>query len=250
MTPSITVVTVTYNAAPLLPGLIDSLRAQTDRDFEWIVVDGASTDGTVHLLKSAGNIVSKWISEPDFGIYHAMNKALAAATGDYYLVVGSDDRLAPQAIQQYRDALTASGADIISACIKIGGSIIRPGRGTPWLYGQAGYVSGHSVGSLIRRNLHSRFGYYSRRFPIAADQYFLKKAIQGGASLAARDFVAGEYSLQGLSSVDTLGTLCEIYRIQMETEKSPVLQTGIFVLRLLKNFPAIAAQASRVAKAS
>jgi glycosyltransferase involved in cell wall biosynthesis len=172
-----------------------------------------------------------------------MNKALAMASGDYYLVLGADDRPAPQAIEQYRNAIDDCGADIISACIRVGEVTIRPGRGAGWLYGQAGYVSGHSVGTLIRKGLHSKFGYYSRRFPIAADQYFLKRAIGGGASVAVRDFVAGEYSLLGLSSVDTLGTLCEIYRIQMETEKAPVLQTGIFILRLLKNFRAIAARA-------
>ena len=88
MKPAISVITVTFNAAALLPGLMDSLRTQTDRDFEWVVVDGASTDGTVALLNSSGDILSHWISEPDFGIYDAMNKALQMARGEYYLVMG------------------------------------------------------------------------------------------------------------------------------------------------------------------
>lgn len=245
----ISVVTVTFNAVARLSALIDTLRAQTDRNFEWVVVDGGSTDGTVDLIKGADDVVGKWVSEPDFGIYHAINKALSMASGDYYLVVGSDDRLHPHAIRRYREVIAESAADIITACIKVDESIVKPGRRPAWLHAQAAYVSGHSVGALIRTRLHSRFGYYSRRFPIAADQYFLKKALGGGASLAVSDFVAGEYSSQGLSGVDVLGTLCEIYRVQMETEKSPLLQTLIFMLRLLKNFPTIVTRVRRTGEA-
>lgn len=96
--PDITVITATYNASKVLPGLIDSLRSQTDQDFEWIVVDGASTDGTVELVEAAGDVVTRWVSEPDFGIYHALNKALGLATGEYYLVLGADDRLRTEGV--------------------------------------------------------------------------------------------------------------------------------------------------------
>jgi len=123
MKPTISVITVTFNTAKLLPGLIESLRAQTDRDFEWIVVDGASTDETIHLIKSAGDVVTNWISEPDFGIYHALNKAVRMATGQYYLVMGADDRLNPDAIAQYREHAYRSKADIITAMIMRNGKI-------------------------------------------------------------------------------------------------------------------------------
>src|SRR5574343_103309 len=86
--PSISIITVTFNAAAHLPTLIDSLRNQSDRGFEWIVVDGASTDKTVDLLEASG-IVTTWISEPDFGIYDALNKAIRLSTGEYYLVLGA-----------------------------------------------------------------------------------------------------------------------------------------------------------------
>ena len=123
MKPTISIITVTYNAAHVLPGLIDSLRAQTDRGFEWVVVDGASTDGTVELLSESGDVITRWISEPDFGIYHAMNKALQIMTGEYYLVVGADDRLNPDTIAQYRHYAQISGADIVTALIKRNGII-------------------------------------------------------------------------------------------------------------------------------
>ncbi len=84
ISPTISVITATYNASKTFSGLIDSLRNQTDQAFEWIVMDGASTDGTVEQIKAANDVVTRFVSEPDFGIYHALNKALGLATGEYY----------------------------------------------------------------------------------------------------------------------------------------------------------------------
>ncbi len=239
---SITVVTVTYDATPVLRGLIESLRAQTDRDFEWVVVDGASTDETVELIKSAGDVVSKWISEPDCGIYDAMNKAVRLASGEYYLVCGADDRLSPTAVADYRRIATQAQADIISACVESVTGVVRPAQGQSWRRGQSAFVSHHSVGTLIRKSLHQEFGDYSRRFPIAADQYFLKRVCMSpGVRFAAADFVAGHYSMDGLSGSDIPGTMAEFFRVQLETERYPSLQVLLYGLRLMRHFGRIVA---------
>lgn len=242
MTTSITVITVTYNAALVLPGLIDSLRVQADREFEWVVVDGASTDGTVEMIKSAGDVVSKWISEPDCGIYDAMNKAVRLASGEYYLVCGADDRLSPTAVGDYRRIATQTQADIISACVDSDGGLVRPAQGQSWRRGQSAFVSHHSVGTLIRRNLHQAFGDYSRRFPITADQYFLKRVCMSpGVRFAAADFVAGRYSMDGVSGSDIPGTMAEFFRVQLETERYASLQVLLYGLRLMRYFGRIVA---------
>lgn len=234
----ISIITATYNAAPVLPRLIESLRAQADRDFEWIVVDGASTDDTLAILAAAGDVVTTFISEHDFGIYDALNKGLKTASGDYYLVLGADDSLYPDAIKQYRAALLAGPVfpDIVTASISSGGSVCSARVGRAWLYGLRGYVSSHSIGALIKRSLHDSHGYYSRKFPIAADQYFIKKAGDSGAVIKVCDFCAGVYGTEGVSSVDVAGTLTEIFRIQLATEKNKFFQLMIFVGRLLKNY--------------
>jgi glycosyltransferase involved in cell wall biosynthesis len=237
MTSTIAVITVTYNAAPVLSGLIASLRAQTDRDFEWIVVDGASTDGTIELIKSAGDVVSKWISEPDYGIYDAMNKAVRLASGEYYLVCGADDRLSPTAVADYRRIAAQTQADIVSACVESDVGVVRPAQGQSWRRGQSAFVSHHSVGTLIRRSLHQAFGDYSRRFPIAADQYFLKRVCMStGVRFHAADFVAGHYSMEGLSGSDIPGTMAEFFRVQLETERYASLQVLLYGLRLVRHF--------------
>jgi glycosyltransferase involved in cell wall biosynthesis len=242
MISSITVVTVTYNASAVLSGLIDSLRAQTDRDFEWVVVDGSSTDGTVEMIKSAGDVVSKWISEPDCGIYDAMNKAVRLARGEYYLVCGADDRLSPTAVANYRRVAAQTTADVISACVESNVGVVRPAQGQSWRRGQSAFVSHHSVGTLIRKSLHQEFGVYSRRFPITADQYFLKRVCMSpGVRFAAADFVAGHYSMDGLSGSDIPGTMAEFFRVQLETERHTSLQVLLYGLRLMRHFGRIVA---------
>lgn len=236
MKPTVSVITATFNASKLLPGLIDSLRAQTDRDFEWIVVDGASTDGTVELIKSAGDVVTNWISEPDFGIYHALNKAVQIAAGEYYLVMGADDRLNPDAVAQYRDHAYSSQADIVTAIIMRNGKIERRKPCWPWLYAHHAYVSEHSVGSLIRKALHEKFGLYSKRYPIGADLLFLKKACSNPETMVIKaDFVAGTFGFTGTSREDRGGAICDYFRGQFETEKYKYFQIILFVAKVLKN---------------
>jgi glycosyltransferase involved in cell wall biosynthesis len=212
------------------------LRAQTDHDFEWIVVDGASTDGTVDLLKSAGNILTRWISEPDFGIYHAMNKALQMTTGEYYLIAGADDRFNPDAIAQYRENAYRTKADIITALIMRNGKIERRKPCWPWLYAHHAYVSEHSVGSLIRKSLHEKFGFYSNKYPIGADLLFLKNVCSNPETkLIKADFVAGTFGFEGKSREDRAGAICDYFRAQFETEKHKYFQIFFFALKVLKN---------------
>ncbi len=236
MKPTISVITVTINAVKLLPGLIDSMLSQTDRDFEWIVVDGASTDGTVELIKSTGDVVTNWISEPDFGIYHAMNKALQMATGEYYLVLGADDRLNPDAIAQYRKHARNSEADIVTALIIRNGIIEQRKPCWPWLFAHHAYVSEHSVGSLIRKDLHEKYGFYSPLYPIGADVLFLKTVCSNqDTRICKGDFVAGTFGFAGTSRVDRVGAICDYFRAQFATEKHKYFQIILFIFKLLKN---------------
>jgi glycosyltransferase involved in cell wall biosynthesis len=72
----ISIITVCFNSADYIKSTIESVLMQNHPDIEYIIVDGQSTDGTVDIIKSFGDGISKWISEPDFGIYDAMNKGI------------------------------------------------------------------------------------------------------------------------------------------------------------------------------
>lgn len=87
----VTVVTVVFNDAAHIEGTLLSVTGQTYKNVEYIVVDGKSTDGTMDLIRRYSDKITKWISEPDRGIYDAMNKGLALATGDYVIFMNSGD---------------------------------------------------------------------------------------------------------------------------------------------------------------
>lgn len=232
---TISVITATYNAAAHLPKLIESLRAQTDKDFEWVVADGSSSDGTLGLLKDAADISITVSSQPDFGIYDALNRAIKISKGEYYLVVGSDDFLFPNAIEDYRKAIQESGADIVTATVMAQERQLKPKKGKAWLYGSRAFVSAHSVGSLFRKSLHTKFGYYSKMFPVSAEDLFTQKACRNGASCYNARFIAGEFTTAGLSNTDIIAALTDGFRVQLLMEKK-FPQLIIFLLRLIKNY--------------
>ena len=237
--PRIAILTATFNNALIIQKLIESLIAQTDQDFAWIVADGASLDGTRELLEQHQDRFTHLAidSRPDFGIYDALNRAISISNCDYYIVAGADDYFLPNAISDYKDAIKASSADLIVANIETGGIIKtpRPSK-AQWLYGQFAHVTSHAVSLAIKRELHTVYGLYSKYFPIAADQLFLLRAINGGASLSYNSFTAGYFdSENGLSGCDTLGTLLEGYRVQVLTGQSLILQTTLLVARILKH---------------
>lgn len=238
----LSIVTATFNAAAQLPGLVASLAAQTDRDFEWVVADGGSTDGTLALLETAAGarLPLAWHSEPDFGIYDALNKAVRRARGTHYLVVGADDRLDADAVANFKRLIDDSGADIVTAAVRVGSDrvVARP-RGRPWLNGPRAYVTCHAVGTAFRRSLHDELGWYVRRYPITADLLFIAHAVRAGARVAEGGFVAGTYAGSGVSATDVAGVLSEFFRVQLEVQPHRPLQLLLHVLRLLRHAPTL-----------
>lgn len=91
--PKISIITINYNDAIGLEKTILSVLNQTYSDFEYIVIDGNSTDGSKEVIQKYQNKINYWVSEPDKGIYNAMNKGINAATGDYLLFMNSGDVL-------------------------------------------------------------------------------------------------------------------------------------------------------------
>ncbi|MFT4601111.1 MAG: glycosyltransferase involved in cell wall biosynthesis, partial [Arenicella sp.] len=87
----ISIVTVAYNAASTIKDTIDSVLSQKGIELEYVIVDGGSKDGTVEVVKSYGDKIHQFTSEPDKGIYDGMNKGVAMATGDVIGILNSDD---------------------------------------------------------------------------------------------------------------------------------------------------------------
>ena len=115
LAPLISIVTVSLDDAGGLRSTAGSLAEQTYQAFEWLVIDGGSTDGTVALIQALGPAIDHWSSEPDRGVYDAMNRGLRTATGDYLMFLNAGDRLAdPEALQAVVEALIGlPGLDLL-----------------------------------------------------------------------------------------------------------------------------------------
>jgi glycosyltransferase len=108
----ITVITVVFNGARTITDCLASVARQTHPDIEHIVIDGASTDGTADLVRSSSARVARFISEPDRGMYDAMNKALALATGEVVAILNADDVYADDSVlSEVEDVFSKTGCD-------------------------------------------------------------------------------------------------------------------------------------------
>jgi glycosyltransferase involved in cell wall biosynthesis len=236
--PLITIITVVFNGSATLENTIRCVARQTYDNVEYIIIDGASADGTLDIIKKHEHIIDYWLSEPDCGIYDAFNKAISRASGDYYLVLGCDDELFEDAIQQVVNTkLKYADVDFVVASMWLGNKLrkgMRPHMG--WL-GAHAMVNGHSVGMLIRTKVHDQLGLYATRYALCADGLFIKKLFSSGFRGVESDVVMGRFSTGGASNSNIARGLCEGFLVQLETEKHYFLQVLIFIVRLIKNCP-------------
>lgn len=234
-TPTITVITATRNCADLLPTLVASLRAQTDQDFTWLVADSQSSDATLAVVDASGLADVKVTCEADFSIYDALNRAVRLCKNDYYLVLGADDVIRKDCVANYRQIAFETSADVVVAAVETFNTVRRPLLGQRWLRGGNAICASHSVGTLIRRDLHGRFGYYSNRYVNAADMHFILKAASDPRTrIVAAPFIAGEFSNDGVSSVDELASLGDFFRLQLAVGENRALQLALYGARVTR----------------
>lgn len=178
----ISIITAAHHALPGLKATVESLRAQTFRDFEHVVVDGASTDGTPEWLAAEGHGI-RWVSEPDEGIADALNKALGMAEGDYVLALHAEDTLlSPESLAEASSEL--DGSDIVSFDVLFstaaGDRHLRSRGLSPKLEFKT--TIPHQ-GAFCRRDLFDRIGAFDSTFRIALDYEFFLRARRRGVSL-------------------------------------------------------------------
>ncbi|HET7834030.1 MAG TPA: glycosyltransferase family 2 protein [Gallionella sp.] len=118
--PLLTVITVVFNGAATLEQTICSVIEQTYANIEYIVIDGGSTDATLDIIRKYGDKIDYWVSEKDAGIYDAMNKGIALATGDYIGMLNSDDFFSnPEVLEKIAARLDVSHVDAVFSCLDI-----------------------------------------------------------------------------------------------------------------------------------
>lgn len=171
----ITIITVSFNSEATIKQTIDSVLAQDYPNIEYIVVDGASKDGTVDILKSYGDRI-KYISEKDKGIYDALNKGLKLATGDVVGTIGSDDFLPNSSVLGHvAEAFIQTGKDVIYGDLQY----INPDNDEKivryWSSGEykienwlKGWMPPH-LSCYIKREAFEKYGNYITDFTCSGD---------------------------------------------------------------------------------
>lgn len=207
----LSIITINYNNAAGLKKTLDSVAVQTCADFEHIIVDGASTDGSVEIIRaySQSSIANChkiiWLSEPDNGIYNAMNKGLRLAQGEYTLMLNSGDYLVDEnVIDKVLPFL--DNTDIIQ------GNVIE--EYPHQTIRNCGYgissisffdvLDAHFLhqASFIRLETMKRYGYYDESYKKAADSYFYITALAlGNASFKYINVDVANFDVNGISSM-------------------------------------------------
>jgi len=170
------VITVCLNNASTINRTIESVLSQTYKNIEYIIIDGASSDNTLSLVYDYSYRISKVISEPDKGIYDAMNKGIALATGDVVSFLNADDYYASSdVIEKVASAFTASGAaccygDIYYVEQSNTSKIVRYWKTSKFKIGsfQYGWCPPHSAFFVLRSVIH-RWGGFDLNYKIAGD---------------------------------------------------------------------------------
>jgi glycosyltransferase involved in cell wall biosynthesis len=176
--PLISVITAVFNGAATIEKTIQSVVGQSFRNFEYIVVDAASSDGTVGILEGFGDRIDHWRSEPDAGIYDAWNKALQLARGRWIAFLGADDEYYPDALENYARFLSSHDdgtLQYLSSRVALMREGCRLGTiGRAWRWPEfSRYMSVAHVGSLHRRELFEQYGSFDPGYRICGDYELL-----------------------------------------------------------------------------
>jgi glycosyltransferase involved in cell wall biosynthesis len=172
----VSIITVVYNGADHIRDCIESILTQTYPAIEYIVIDGNSTDGTVDIIRSYGTKIAKFISEPDNGLYDAMNKGIGMATGDVIGILNADDFYRHErVIENMVATFDRTGSDAVYGDLlyvdRVNPKLIKrywrsgnfTGRNFLW-----GWMPGHPT-FFAKRSLYEQYGKFRLDMKSAAD---------------------------------------------------------------------------------
>ena len=200
----ISIITINYNNKDGLKNTIESVRKQSDKNFEYIIIDGGSTDGSVDIIKNNEDIIRHWVSERDKGIYNAMNKGVTRARGKYCLFLNSGDVLHDSDVigkvnkcREEADILFGNVCNISADGKK---HMYVPSTDmTLLLIMETGI---HHAGSFIKTELMHKYP-YDETLRICADRkFFIQSLVIDNCNYHNLSFTVCDFELGGISSTN------------------------------------------------
>ena len=220
--PKISVVTICFNE-PGLDHTLKSVREQTYRGFEWIVIDGGSNKETLDKFQRYRDIIDVFVSEKDAGIYDAMNKGIRRASGEYIIFMNAGDCFYDRhVLERVAEFMQTDNSDVIYGYIKVVGKR----QNTRFIYIPAIDIQSDPdfffeknfphQGEFIRRDLFDRCGMYRMDYKIWSDWVGNLTFHRSGARFSEIDCVIARYDDGGISSTRSLESQMENARVKIE----------------------------------
>jgi glycosyltransferase involved in cell wall biosynthesis len=248
MDPLFSVITVVYNGAAKLQETLDSLFMQEFSSWELIVIDGASTDSSVDIIKKNAERISYWVSEKDKGLYDAMNKGIAAARGEYLYFLNVGDLLAEPGVLQHVAALSGNKPALIYGLARTH----KNPMGFEYTFGREislrdFYFNVAPIchqASFIHRDVFRKIGNYDLRYRLFADMdHFIRIFRDKSLKKAYTHYLIAYYEVEGLSFNNRFISLRENlnsawrhlpwYISSLKTLNFPILWMKVSMIRLL-----------------
>lgn len=199
----ISVVTVVYNDAPSLKRTMDSVFSQSWSNIEYIIIDGGSTDGTYDIIKDSENKLAYWCSEPDKGVYDAMNKGIVHATGEWICFLNSGDVFSDVNSLESMMAVENEGVDVLYAnSIEMSNVVNRKIEASNDIAKMQYYPLYRHGSSLVRTDVQRRFMFdlsKSETLGYALDWDMIYRMYRAGCRFKKVDVYLESYQKEGLS---------------------------------------------------
>lgn len=173
----VSIITVCYNSESTISKTIQSVLNQTYSNIEYIIIDGASTDGTMNIVKQYEKMFGgrmKWISEPDEGIYYAMNKGIEVATGELIGLLNSDDTYENDAVEQIVSSLTIGKYQILYGFARVYSNNKMDSISMISHYFLPSRMINHTA-CFVSKKIYTDFGYFNTKYISVSDYDFMLK---------------------------------------------------------------------------
>ena len=226
----LSVITINLNDADGLQKTLSSVwERQSFSDFEHIVIDGASTDGSVEVIKEYADRLAYWVSEPDKGIYSAMNKGIVRARGEYLLFINSGDWLADDVLAKvFAEPVTDDIVYGNFTYVKRDGTLLPVEYKRPLTYTDLLIYSIGHPSSFIKRTLFDG-GLYNEEFRIVSDwAFFVTQIIKNGCSVKRIGLNIAFFNDYGISLKPEMATLTENEHRKFLTENFDRCFCGLY----------------------
>lgn len=201
--PLVSIITVVYNGSKTLEQTIQSVSSQSYKNIEYIIIDGGSTDGTLDIIKNYKNSVNFWITEPDKGLYDAMNKGILYANGEIIGLINSDDWYETNAVELVVEAYRNDDSKKIfhadKRCVLPNGvSFVRKANRNNFLFKYHGMILNHPT-MFIHKEIYQNRKYNINLKSLSDYQFVLSAFIQDKNSFHYIPEIITNYRLGGIS---------------------------------------------------